>query len=400
MILSKSKLFIILFLSIFLLQGCNSKCADSENYDLFLQYAKSTFNNTYTKYGVEDEVLLREIFPFDKSYTATYLDGNAETTNPYAYLWPYSGSFSAANTLFKLTSDPQYMDIIENKVLPGLEEYFDTSRHPFGYASYINRAPLSDRFYDDNIWIGIDFVDLYETSQKPVYLEKAEEVWKFVYSGHDDLLDGGIYWVEQNKGSKHSCSNAPAAVLALKLYEATKKKDYFEKAVSLYNWTKTHLQDKEDLLYYDNIRLDGTVDKKKYSYNSGQMLQAAAMLYRITKEQSYLDEAETLAAACYNYFFHDFADGDLSFRMLNRGDVWFSAVMSRGFIELYSVNKDTSYLQAFNKNLKYAWEHMKDENGLFGADWTGNDEEEEKRWLLVQMAMVEMYARFACVSLW
>jgi len=47
-----------------------------------------------------------------------------------------------------------------NRVLPGLAEYLDTTRMPAAYASYINTAPASDRFYDDNVWLGIDFCDI------------------------------------------------------------------------------------------------------------------------------------------------------------------------------------------------------------------------------------------------
>lgn len=384
-------ILIVLFMS------CNKGYADSENYKEFVKYAEVTFDNVYDKYGVTNENLLRENYPFDENYVATYLDNGSsvELSNQYAYLWPYSGMFSAANALYKLTSDEKYLNIIESKVLPGLEEYFDTERHPFAYSSYVNRAPLSDRFYDDNIWIGIDFTEIYIMTKNPAYLEKAQIVWNFVYSGHDDLLNGGIYWVEQNKGSKHSCSNAPAAVFALKLYEATKDESYLKLGKELYHWTKNNLQDGEDFLYYDNIRLDGSLDKKKYSYNSGQMIQAAAMLYVITKDATYLADAKKVAESCYKNFFHDFKGEKTSFRILNSGDVWFSAVMSRGFLELYKIDKDSTYLQSINNSLKHAWNSpMKNEDGLFGTDWEKDDNKKEK-WLLTQAAMIEMYAKFA-----
>lgn len=42
------------------------------------------------------------------------------------------------------------------------------------------------------------------------------------------------------------------------------------------------LQDSTDYLYFDNISLDGKIDKSKYAYNSGQMMQAATLLYQLT----------------------------------------------------------------------------------------------------------------------
>lgn len=59
-----------------------------------------------------------------------------------------------------------YQKLLDEKVLPGLAEYFDTRRMPEAYASYIKDAPLSDRFYDDNVWLGIDFTDVYLMTSK------------------------------------------------------------------------------------------------------------------------------------------------------------------------------------------------------------------------------------------
>lgn len=119
-----------------------------------------------------------------------------------------------------------------------MEEYFDTRREPFAYSSYISSQPLSDRFYDDNVWLGIDFTDSYRMTGKQAYLEKAKLIWKFILSGKDDVLGGGIYWCEQKKESKNTCSNAPGAVFALKLFQATQDDAYLKQGKDLYEWTK------------------------------------------------------------------------------------------------------------------------------------------------------------------
>ena len=84
--------------------------------------------------------------------------------------------------------------------------------------------------------------------------------------------------------------------------------------------------------------------------------------------------------------------------MLNKGNVWFTAVMLRGYIELYQIDQNKTYLDAFQKNLDRAWIYMRDaENGLFNKDWSGKEKEDSK-WLLTQFAMVEMYARMYSVK--
>lgn len=395
----KSLHFLLGITCIASLTGCVSSAQVEPNSNL--DRARQTLDSLYLNYSVDNSSLLRENYPFDEQHTVTYLasEEQANIPNQFSYLWPYSGTFSAVNALFEATHDKKYKKLLDSRVLPGLEEYFDTQRVPNAYSSYIRTAPASDRFYDDNVWLGIDFTDTYQMTQEQKYLDKAQLIWKFIESGTDSILGGGIYWCEQKKESKNTCSNAPGSVLALKLFKATNDSSYFEKGKKLYEWTQRNLQDSADYLYFDNILLDGKIGKAKFAYNSGQMMQSAALLYQLTKNPIYLKDAQNIAKECFNYFFTDFtpATNEEAFRMLKKGDIWFTAVMLRGFIELYQIDKDKTYINAFNKSLSYAWDNARDEKGLFNTDLSGKSKDERK-WLLTQAAMVEMYARLATIQ--
>ena len=395
----KSLHFLLGITCIASLTGCVSSAQVEPNSNL--DRARQTLDSLYLNYSVDNSSLLRENYPFDEQHTVTYLasEEQANIPNQFSYLWPYSGTFSAVNALFEATHDKKYKKLLDSRVLPGLEEYFDTQRVPNAYSSYIRTAPASDRFYDDNVWLGIDFTDTYQMTREQKYLDKAQLIWKFIESGTDSILGGGIYWCEQKKESKNTCSNAPGSVLALKLFKATNDSSYFEKGKKLYEWTQRNLQDSADYLYFDNIRLDGKIGKAKFAYNSGQMMQSAALLYQLTKNPIYLKDAQNIAKECFNYFFTDFtpATNEEAFRMLKKGDIWFTAVMLRGFIELYRIDKDKTYINAFNKSLSYAWDNARDEKGLFNTDLSGKSKDERK-WLLTQAAMVEMYARLATIQ--
>lgn len=388
-------LFLFAFCLVF--TGCIQK--SNANADANIQKAQITLDSLYQNYSAPGTYLLRENYPFDDKYTATYLASQEQSNQPnqYSYLWPYSGTFSAVNSLLEATGDKKYQKLLDTQILPGLEEYFDKKRNPPAYASYINSAPESDRFYDDNVWLGIDFTDTYMLTKEQKYLDKAKMIWTFVASGIDDKLDGGIYWCEQKKESKNTCSNAPGSVFALKLFEATKDSTYFYQGKDLYEWTKKHLLDSSDYLYYDNIRLDGKIGEAKFPYNSGQMMQSASLLYKHTKDKAYLTDARNIAQSAYNYFFTDFTSDKEQFKLLKKSDVWFIAVMFRGFIELYHQDNDRTYIDAFQKNLDYAWTNMREDNGLFNTDWFGR-QKDDKKWLLTQAAMVEMYARLAAID--
>lgn len=363
-------------------------------------YAGNLLDSTFHYYQVKGTHLFNENYPKKEGETVTYLAG-ADTVrkDKVAYLWPTSGLFSAVNALLKATGDARYATMLDTEILPGLECYYDTTRLPACYQSYLSESGHSDRFYDDNIWLGIDFLESYELTRKAAYLTSAEGIWKFIESGRDSILGDGVYWCEQKKESKNTCSNAPAAVLALKLYAATNNKVYLDAGTKLYQWTKTHLQDPSDYLYWDNISLKGDrIGKAKFAYNSGQMMQAAALLYNATKDKTYLDDAQQLAKACDGYFFEDFTTGTgEAFRALKNGNVWFTAIMMRGYDELYKIDRNATYMDNFAKTLQYMWTNGRSANGLFSDDAFVRPAEHPKdsKWLLTQGAMAEMYARLA-----
>jgi predicted alpha-1,6-mannanase (GH76 family) len=349
-------------------------------------------------YNVDETPLLAENYPQDAAAEATYLaEGADNKVNKYSYLWPYSGTLSMMSALYEATKDDEILEFIDQQVLEGLKMYYDTTREPHGYSSYIT-VDKSDRFYDDNIWLVIDLVDLYTLTSKQSYLDMALDAWNFVLSGRDTVLGDGIYWCEQNKNTKNTCSNAPAAVAALKLYKATGYQQYFDQGENFYTWVFYSLQDK-DHLYFDNVSIKGKFDKRKFSYNSGQMIEAGALLYEITGNEEYLLQAQATAAASLHQWTKVYSnEKEESLYIVESGDVWFDAVLLRGYLALWRVDGQDAYISSFDDTLSYAWYVGRDENGLFGKYLTHRQEGETKSWLLTQAAYVEMAARLAAAD--
>ncbi len=383
-----------------LFQSC-SHVVRSASDNQFTEYAGQLLDSTIKYYRVQEQCLFNENYPKQENELVTYLAGSDTVRkDKVAYLWPTSGLFSAVNALLKTTGDKKYGELLDSIILPGLSQYYDTIRQPFCYQSYLSEAGYSDRFYDDNIWLGLDFLETYQLTGRKEYLDSSENIWIFLESGCDSVLGGGIYWCEQKKFSKNTCSNAPASVLALKLYQTTKDEAYLQAGKDLYHWTQENLQDTIDCLYFDNKKLDGTIGKTKYQYNSGQMMQAAALMYELTGEGRYLADAQNLAKACSSYFFEDFTTSDgTAFRTLKNGNVWFVAIMLRGFEELYKIDQNPQYLNDFKNTLSYLWMHNPNENGLFEDEqFVKEPRKKAYKWLLTQAALVEMYARLSTLK--
>ena len=371
-------------------------CFGSQKSNSSITLSDSTLNLIYKYYSADKAPgLLNETYPINPQNVASYIVSlDTVKSQRVAYLWPTSGVFSGVVALLSNTKNPYYKALLDSKIIPGLDLYFDTTRQPSCYQSYIASEGKSDRFYDDNVWLAIDFAQLALVTKDPVYLKKAEMIWKFVISGWDEQLGGGIYWCEQKKHSKNTCSNAPSVVAAAKLYQATKNIEYLNRAKRIYAWTKLNLQDSTDGLYYDNISLKGRIGKTKYAYNSGQMMQGAALLYKITGEKTYRTDAQRIARSALPFFTTEITRDGKKYRVFKQQGAWFVTVLSRGYFELYGIDKDPQYINFFKSTVEYLKQYARYDNGLFYGDWSGTNPDKYK-WLLDQGCIVELSANLS-----
>lgn len=359
----------------------------------YMSRAETTFANIFKYYWSERVGLMFGTYP---NTLGTHDEPNSPDYNSHAYLWGLGGVLSGFNAIVQNTDNVDFRTTYESQLKRTLLEYYNTTKEPMCFGCFVNDH--DERLYDDAIWVGIDLTDLYSKTKDNWYLNYAKSVWNFVLTGKDDALGGGIYWKESPRDSKNTCSNAPAVVLALKLYQVTNDPSYLETGKEVYKWVKSKLQDPADYLYWDCIKIDGTVETSKFSYNSGQMLQAAVLLYNATGDAQYLTDAKLLAEACYNYFFENFVSNysGEQFRILKDGKRWFNAIMVRGFLELNKVESNGTYMLAIRKSLDHAWKYTRDaETGLFFKQFSGNEITDNPGDILDQGAIVELYAKLA-----
>ena len=88
----------------------------------------------------------------------------------------------------------------------------------------------------------------------------------------------------------------------MRLFKLTKDAKYLEQAKKTYQWTRDNLCDPSDFVYWDNKNLQGKVDPAKYTYYSGQMIQAGVLLYQVTGEKRYLKDAQQTAEGACRFF--------------------------------------------------------------------------------------------------
>lgn len=93
--------------------------AQEKNY--YLSVADSILFNILELYKTNDG-LLTETYPVNPEQKITYLSEGIsfEGSLKSSFLWPYSGMLSACVSLYKVTGNKKYDELMEQKILPGL----------------------------------------------------------------------------------------------------------------------------------------------------------------------------------------------------------------------------------------------------------------------------------------
>lgn len=156
-----------------------------------------------------------------------------------------------------------------------------------------NNNTYYNNFYDDMEWNALAILRAYKATNDIKYKEAALQIWEYIKVGWNDNAGGGISWVKGQEFSKNACSNAPAAILAARLYLEFGDENNKEWALKIYDWQKSTLFNNSNGMVYDNINSDtGEIQKNWiFTYNQGTFIGAAVELHKIFNEKAYLMDA-------------------------------------------------------------------------------------------------------------
>ena len=307
-----------------------------------------------------------------------YQVDSPSSTNFYGTLWPFSNAFAATNYVAALNGAAREVAADIPAREQGLTDYYDADEtgpegqaQPPAYASEVE-PPLgagAPTYFDDNAWVALDEMYAYGLTRDAADLRIAENIFRFVTTGWDtnasDPCPGGVFWEDVAGSPRNTVSNAPNAEVGLLLYQATRQASYLHWATMMYDWTRGCLEN-SDGMYNDHINPDGTINTALWSYNQGTMIGAGALLYRITRDQAYLQQAEQTATASVSYYAADN-------RLYSQPDV-FNAIMFRNLFYLAQITGTQAYRQMAASYAQTAWTQDRQPDGLItDPDPTGGE---------------------------
>jgi predicted alpha-1,6-mannanase (GH76 family) len=251
------------------------------------------------------------------------------------------------------------------------------------YQGILNRnaGVFPNEYYDDMEWMGLAWLRAYDATGDERYKEAALALWEDIKTGWNEEMGGGIAWRKTQLDYKNTPANAPAAILAARLYDRFGQADDLAWAEKIYKWQKENLVDPETGLVWDGMNRtgDGSIDKDwKFTYGQGVYIGAGVELYKATGEEGYIADARKTAAHLGEGFASP-ATGMLPSEGEGDGAL-FKGVLVRYMGELIAVDPENEIARSLREMLKTnadsLWEYGKDaESALFSNSWAQTPEE-------------------------
>jgi hypothetical protein len=277
--------------------------------------------------------------------------------------------------------------------LTGLDAYLDTDNSGASEGTFTSTlaafdgtvappaGPGGTKYYDDNDWVAIELVRLYQLTHQTPLLGSAEGIMAFEMAGWQEqpglACPGGIPFSNAaTENERNTVTTAPAAELATLLYKLTRNAQYLQFAEKAYEWVRSCLQQPVNL-YADHIGRKGAVEPMLWSYNQGSMIGAGTLLYQVTGNSAYLFQARQTAKAALEYFTPE---------RLGSENPFFAEVYFRNLLYLDSVTHDPPGLTIAQNYVNYAWQHLRLSDYVFVAGTPPSAQ------LLYQAVIVQIYA--------
>lgn len=183
--------------------------------------------------------------------------------------------------------------------------YKNKANNYSGAAASTSSTPNTTRDYrmfenpftDDMCWITLTLLHIGEATGNASYTKVASQVFDnyIIKRGTEDSASGGIWlpWNTDEGSGPNACTQAPATLIAAKLYQKYGKEEYLEYAKKLYKYTAKNI-----------VKSDGRVEEPPLTYTQGTFGEACRILYHITDESATIkNKYKTLAYTYINYAF-------------------------------------------------------------------------------------------------
>ena len=287
--------------------------------------------------------------------------------------------------------------LLDGYLRTGDKAFLDRAEMELKGTILANQGTLINNWYDDMEWMALALLRWHDITGEEKLLRRVQLLWQDIRTAWNDHCGGGMAWRKNQLDYKNTPANAPAAILALRLYQRFGNEEDLEWGRKILLWNRDHLMDPETFYVYDGINREGTgrIDLEwDFTYNQGVMIGACVEMYRITAESEWLDLALGIAGRAKRVYCD--AHGGVMPWEGEEDCGLFRGILTRYLAELYTVasEKDRPWIAGMLSSCARAlMEHGMDPAGLIGGDWQtppGKDQKVDLAQHLSGIMLLEM----------
>ncbi|MGC3956965.1 MAG: glycoside hydrolase family 76 protein [Verrucomicrobiota bacterium] len=199
--------------------------------------------------------------------------------------WTMCLNIQGMQDAYERTGSPQHLQLVNSLLVTFLIQ----TPPPWSW----------DGWNDDIGWFSLALVRGYQMTGNANFLAQAEYGFNYAFGrGWDTNFNNGGIWEQQPEYtppgqsiSKEALSNDSLAQVACMLYQSTQNPVYLDRAQQIYAWVRTNIFNPQTGQVYAGIATNGVVNQSSALYNQGTFVDLANLLYRITGQQFYYDDA-------------------------------------------------------------------------------------------------------------
>ena len=274
-------------------------------------------------------------------------------------LWRTTSWWNGANVLTamienaKLKEDANFIEIIKNT--------FEKTKHFEVPASEKKEAWICSNYindyYDDEGWWALAWLDAWEWTEDPKYLEMSRTIFKDITMGWNDTCDGGILW-KKGLEYKSTISNELTMLLAARLHladtDSINGRSCLEWSENIWQWMlSSNLMNEKDQVQDGTSEKDNKclVNERVWTYNQGVVLSGLVYLNKINGDPSYLVYAHKIANAALQHMTNE--EGVLTETLCEPGNCNSDQEQFKGiFVRHLSVLNERDQKEMYSQFLK------------------------------------------------
>jgi predicted alpha-1,6-mannanase (GH76 family) len=291
--------------------------------------------------------------------------------SPSTGLYATTGWWNSANAITVLVNYSRVSESARYKSV--LSNTFTVAQHTS--SGFINK------FYDDEGWWALAWIDAYDLTKRPEYLSMAASIFTDMTGGWDTHTCGGGIWWSKDRRYKNAIANelflSVAAGLANRTGNPAERASYLSWAQKEWNWFHN-----SGMINAQNLINDGLTStnpsacvnngKTTWTYNQGVILGALVALYRADHDATLQPIAKGIASSALLHLtdskdiLHDACEPDCG-----QDAVQFKGIFVRNLMALDEAFPQPQYRTFVDTNSLSISRHSQGPRHQFGQVWSG-----------------------------